>query len=72
MRGRGAHAVAFHGYLRATEDLDILYLQTEQNARHLAGCVEERLTHTPPISWSRRTRRDRDRVDADAIDDGES
>jgi hypothetical protein len=39
----GAHAVAYHGYPRATQDLDILYLQTEQNARRLAPCVGERI-----------------------------
>jgi hypothetical protein len=39
----GAHAVAFHGYPRATQDLDILYLQTRDNAERLARCISERV-----------------------------
>ena len=39
----GGHAVGFHGYPRATKDLDLLYLQTEDNARRIADCVSERV-----------------------------
>jgi hypothetical protein len=73
----GAHALAYHGYPRATQDLDILYLQTEENARRLADCIAERvvdvshedLAKRDLITNKRSTGRDRDRVDADAIDD---
>ncbi len=44
----GAHAVAFHGYPRATQDLDILYVQTEQNARRLTECVRDRVPSAKP------------------------
>lgn len=39
----GAHAVAFHGYPRATQDLDILYAQTKENAERLAECVRAKV-----------------------------
>lgn len=35
----GGHAVGFHGYPRATQDLDVLYDQTEENALRLAEAV---------------------------------
>jgi hypothetical protein len=35
----GGHAVGFHGYPRATQDLDVLYAQTDENARRLADAV---------------------------------
>jgi len=35
----GGHAVMFHGYPRSTQDLDILYLQSADNARRLARVV---------------------------------
>ncbi|MFW6050391.1 MAG: hypothetical protein ACODAU_04410 [Myxococcota bacterium] len=44
----GAHAVAYHGYPRATRDLDILYLQAEDNVRRLAACVAERVPGVSP------------------------
>jgi hypothetical protein len=44
----GAHALAYHGYPRATQDLDILYLQTEENARRLADCIAERVANVTP------------------------
>lgn len=36
----GGHAVMFHGYPRSTRDLDILFRQSEENARLLARVVQ--------------------------------
>jgi hypothetical protein len=35
----GGYAVGFHGYPRATQDLDIIYRQSEDNAVRLAAAV---------------------------------
>jgi hypothetical protein len=35
----GGHAVAFHGNPRATQGLEVVYVQTEENARRLAKAV---------------------------------
>jgi len=37
----GGYAVAFHGYVRATADLDVWIDQTPTNAVSLVGCLSE-------------------------------
>ena len=44
----GGHAVGFHGYPRATQDLDILYVQNEANARRLSSAVGRHVTVAGP------------------------
>ncbi len=44
----GGHAVGFHGYPRATKDLDLLYAPTHDNAERLARCVRERVIGATP------------------------
>lgn len=36
----GGHAVNFHGYVRATEDVDIVFLRTTISERNLLNALE--------------------------------
>jgi Nucleotidyl transferase of unknown function (DUF2204) len=47
----GGHAVGFHGYPRATQDLDILYCQTADNAQRLAAAVGRHVKVDAPDSF---------------------
>jgi len=37
----GGYAVAFHGYLRATNDMDLFFRNTEDNIRHLCRALDQ-------------------------------
>ena len=37
----GGHAVSFHGYVRATEDTDIVFVRTPESERQLLGALQE-------------------------------
>jgi hypothetical protein len=37
----GGHAVSVHGYIRATEDHDIVFLRTPDNERRLGAALQE-------------------------------
>lgn len=37
----GGHAVSFHGYVRATEDTDVLWMRSPQSERALLAALEE-------------------------------
>lgn len=37
----GAHAVSFHGYVRATEDTDVLWMRSPEAERALLAALEE-------------------------------
>jgi hypothetical protein len=37
----GGHAVSFHGYVRATEDTDVLWMRSPESERALLAALEE-------------------------------
>lgn len=37
----GGHAVSFHGHIRETEDLDVIWLRTEESERALLAALAE-------------------------------
>ncbi len=37
----GGHAVTYHGYARATEDVDIVFLRTDASERSVLGALSE-------------------------------
>lgn len=46
----GAHACALHGYIRATEDIDILIRNEKTNIQKTIECIEELYPHLEPIT----------------------
>ncbi len=46
----GAYACALHGYIRATEDIDILIKNEKTNIQKTIECIQELYPHLEPIT----------------------
>ena len=46
----GARACSFHGYVRATEDIDVLIQNDRKNIQNVISCIEELYPHLEKVT----------------------